>query len=134
MRYYGIQSVLTLLVVLVHVLVAVVQPHSYPMGGRLFWILLASSLFLSGKTFLAYTLVRSRMGGNPYAFTNAVMGSLMLKMVLSIAFVLFVLLVVGDVNKMAFAASYFSAYLLFTSFEIYALLNNLRPDSKKELS
>ncbi|MNW17406.1 hypothetical protein D3C71_2165850 [compost metagenome] len=60
----------------------------------------------------------------------AIMGSIALKMIFSMAFVLIYSLK-GKENGFVFVLNFFSLYLLFSFFEIYCLLRNLRHQNKK---
>ena len=95
-------------------------------AGKNFWIVFG---FLSGITFIAYLVADMGIKRNPETGIMAIMGSIALKMVFSMAFVL-----VYSLNHkekgMVFVLNFFSLYLLFSFFEIYALLRNLRHQNK----
>jgi hypothetical protein len=91
-----------------------------------FWALF---IFIGGITFIAYILAdlgikRSRESGVP-----AIIGSIAMKMFFSIAFILIYSLKGNEIG-LAFLIDYFSLYFLFSAFEIYCLLRNLRHQNK----
>ncbi|MET4545276.1 phage shock protein PspC (stress-responsive transcriptional regulator) [Pedobacter africanus] len=91
-----------------------------------FWVLF---IFLAGITFIAYILADLGMKRNPEAGIMAIMGSIALKMLFSMAFVL----IYSQNTKekgLVLVLNFFSLYLLFSFFEIYSLLRNLRHQNK----
>lgn len=66
-------------------------------------------------------------------FMYAILGSMMVKMVLGIFFVIFVGIMYKP-HTLAFVGTYFFSYFLFTAFEVWGLLRNLRPFSKKDIN
>ena len=91
-----------------------------------FWIIFG---FISGLTFIAYLLAYVGIKRNPQIGVFAILGSVIIKMLFAMSFVLIYSLkqTKGD---MAFALNFFSLYLLFTLFEILGLLRNLRHQNK----
>ncbi|WP_316817147.1 hypothetical protein [Pedobacter nyackensis] len=91
-----------------------------------FWVVFG---FLAGITFIAYVVADLGLKRNPDVGIMAIMGSIALKMIFSMAFVL-----IYSVNTkekgMVFVLNFFSLYLLFSFFEIYSLLRNLRHQNK----
>lgn len=63
-----------------------------------------------------------------HIFSMAGMG---IRFFLSLIFIFIAVFVLQD-NIVSFVLNFFILYLLYTSFEIYFLLCNLRPDSKKD--
>ncbi|MCY1509673.1 hypothetical protein D9M68_440260 [compost metagenome] len=92
-----------------------------------FWLLFG---FLFGITFIAYILAFLGIKRNPQTGIMAIMGSITMKLLFSMAFVLIYSLNHKE-RGMVFVLNFFSLYLLFTVFEIYALLCNLRHQNKK---
>ncbi len=90
------------------------------------------ALFLSyistlGVFILSYNVINKSFK----LFMYAVLGSMIAKMALGIFFVI----LVGIKFKphiLPFVATYFFSYFLFTSFEVWGLMRNLRPFSKKD--
>lgn len=100
-------------------------PGTVILAGK-FWVVFG---FLAGITFIAYIVADLGMKRNPEVGIMAVMGSIALKMVFSMAFVLIYSL--NNKEKgMVFVLNFFSLYLLFSFFEIYCLLRNLRHQNK----
>ncbi len=63
-------------------------------------------------------------------FHTFYMGSMALRFILSIFFILLSLIYLSD-NKITYVANFFILYIVYASFEIYHLLRNLRADSKR---
>jgi hypothetical protein len=91
-----------------------------------FWIVFG---FLAGITFIAYVVADLGIKRNPETGIMAIMGSIALKMIFSMAFVLIYSLNTKE-KGMVFVLDFFSLYLLFSFFEIYTLLRNLRHQNK----
>ncbi|WP_316769162.1 hypothetical protein [Pedobacter frigiditerrae] len=102
-----------------------------------FWLVFG---FLGGLTFVAFILAFLGIKRNPETGVLAIMGSIAVKMLFSMAFVLIYSLnarkkvLINGVNTeekdLVFIFNFFSLYLLFTFFEIYGLLRNLRHQNK----
>lgn len=122
----------TLSYLLFSVLLAVVAyllPLLFPDANILakkFWIVFG---FLAGITFIAYMVADLGIKRNPEVGIMAIMGSIALKMIFSMAFVLIYSLNTKE-KGMVFVLNFFSLYLLFSFFEIYCLLRNLRHQNK----
>lgn len=93
---------------------------------RNFWVVFG---FLAGITFIAYVVADLGIKRNPETGIMAIMGSIALKMIFSMAFVLIYSLKHKE-KGMVFVLNFFSLYLLFSFFEIYSLLRNLRHQNK----
>jgi hypothetical protein len=87
-----------------------------------FWVVF---FFLGGLTYIAYVMAYLGMKRNPEVGIMAIMGSITLKMLFSLAFVL-IYSQKGQGLGLSFLTNFFSLYLLFSFFEIYCLLRNLR--------
>jgi len=109
--------------------IALGLPYVFP-GVKLFpdkfWLVFG---FIGGITFIAYLLAYFGIKRNPEAGIMAIMGSIAVKMIFSMAFVLIYSLNSKE-KGLVFALNFFSLYLLFTFFEIYSLLRNLRHQNK----
>jgi hypothetical protein len=91
-----------------------------------FWLVFS---FLGVLTFIAYVVAFIGIKRNPETGVLAIMGSIAIKMLFSMAFVLIYSL--NHKGKdVVFVLNFFSLYLLFTCFEIYSLLRNLRHQNK----
>ena len=109
--------------------IAIALPHLFPTVKLLankFWLVFG---FLGCITFIAYVLAFIGIKRNPETGIMAIMGSIAIKMLFSMAFVLIYSL--NNKGKdLVFVFNFFSLYLLFTFFEIYGLLRNLRHQNK----
>lgn len=108
---------------------AISLPYVFPdvkLLANKFWLIFG---FLGGLTFIAYILAFIGIKRNPETGIMAIMGSIAVKMLFSMAFVLIYSL--NHKGKdLIFVFNFFSLYLLFTCFEIYGLLRNLRHQNK----
>jgi hypothetical protein len=95
--------------------------------AKKFWVVLG---FLSGITFIAYAVAYLGIRRHPETGVMAIMASIAVKMIFSMAFVLIYSLNNKE-NAVVFVLNFFSLYLLFSFFEIYCLLRNLRHQIKK---
>ncbi|MES2417192.1 MAG: hypothetical protein V4541_03340 [Bacteroidota bacterium] len=110
--------------------IAVALPYIFPQSTLLinkFWVVFG---FLAGITFIAYMVAYLGIKRKPEMGVMAIMGSIALKMLFCMAFIL-VYVLKTPVSSLLFVLNFFSLYLLFTGFEIYALLCNLRHSLKK---
>lgn len=109
--------------------VAQALPYVFPgltLLAHNFWLAFG---FLSVLTLIAYVLASFGIKSNPETGVMAIMGSIAVKMLFSMAFVLIYSLNYKE-KGLLFAFNFFSLYLLFTGFEIYGLLRNLRHQNK----
>ena len=86
--------------------------------------------FLAGITYVAYVLVDIGIKRDPEVGVMAIMGSIAVKMIFCMAFVLIYSIKAKGIG-LVFLLNFFSLYLLFTAFEIYCLLRNLRHQNLK---
>ena len=91
-----------------------------------FWLVFG---FLGGITYIAYLVVYLGTKRDPETGIMAIMGSIAIKMLFSMAFVLIYSLN-STGSGFVFVLNFFSLYLLFSFFEIYCLLRNLRHQNK----
>jgi amino acid transporter len=91
-----------------------------------FWVIFGTIALL---TLLAYIFswIGIRKGGE-FSIV-AIMGGILLKLLFCMVLVL-VYLLKFKVDDIVFAANFISLYFLFTAFEVYALLCNLRHQNK----
>ncbi len=87
-----------------------------------FWPVFA---FLGGLTFIAYMVAFLGIKRNPQMGVMTILGSIGIKMIFSMALVL-IFSLKGQGIDLRFALNFFSLYLLFSAFEMYCLLRNLR--------
>jgi hypothetical protein len=92
-----------------------------------FWLVFA---FMAVITLMVYAVsfIGLKAGGDNQAFI--MLAAIVIRLLFSMFFVLFYLSNV-KVNGLLFIANFFSIYFLFTAFEIYCLLRNLRHQIKK---
>jgi drug/metabolite transporter (DMT)-like permease len=109
--------------------IAIALPHVFPdvsLLAKKFWLIFG---FLGFLTLIAYVLAFFGIKRNPETGVMAIMGSIVLKLIFSMAFVL-----IYSINHkgkdLLFVFNFFSLYLLFTCFEIFGLLRNLRHQNK----
>lgn len=107
-------------------LVASAFPQQEILAGN-FWQVF---IFLFLLTYMAYVIAYSGMRRAAQTGVMAVIGSIVLKLLIALSFVLYVLLKTS-VNQLVFALNYFSLYLLFSLFEVMCLLRNLRNQNNK---
>jgi len=109
--------------------VAFLLPSLFPqvtlLAGK-FWLVFC---FVGGLTYIAYIVAYYGIKLDPESGVMAIMGSIVLKMIFSMAFVLIYSLNSKE-KGLVFALNFFSLYLLFSFFEIYSLLRNLRHQNK----
>ncbi|WP_412466302.1 hypothetical protein [Pedobacter sp. KLB.chiD] len=92
-----------------------------------FWVMFG---FLAGITYIAYILVDIGIKRDPEVGVMAIMGSIAVKMIFCMAFVLIYSIKAKGIGPV-FLLNFFSLYLLFTVFEVYCLLRNLRHQNLK---
>lgn len=92
-----------------------------------FWLIFG---FMAVITYVAYALVNIGLKRNPQAGVMAIMGSIGVKMIFCMAFVL-IYSIKAKGDGLLFILNFFSVYLLFTVFEMYCLLRNLRHQNLK---
>lgn len=105
--------------------IAMVLPNPFLINK--FWVVFG---FIVGITLIAYLVAYIGIKRKPEMGVMAIMGSIALKMLFSMAFVL-VYVLKTPVSSLLFVLNFFSLYFLFSGFEIYALLCNLRHSIKK---
>lgn len=110
--------------------IAVSLPYLFPDTTVLidkFWVVFC---FIVGITFIAYIVAYLGIKRKPEMGVMAIMASIALKMLFCMGFVLIYVLNTA-VSSLLFVFNFFSLYFLFSGFEIYALLCNLRHSIKK---
>ena len=86
-------------------------------------------LFIGVLSIIAHLLTSNGLK-NKADFHIYYMGSMTIRMLASMFFLLAFLLYMSE-NQIVFAINFLITYFAYTGFEIYYLLTNLRPDSKK---
>lgn len=92
------------------------------------WYILVFFVLVTAGTFYITRLGISYDQDN---FQLYYFGSMGFRMMLSIA-VVFIYVYLFSENELQFVLNFFVLYFLFTGFEIYSLLANLRPNLKKQ--
>ena len=77
-----------------------------------------------------HAIISPSLQSKKQQFVTIFMGTLGIRMLFSIAFLLLYLLFSSQI-EISFVLYYLLGYLFFVGFEIYLLLYNLRPDFKK---
>ncbi len=124
-RFFILYTIFTLLLGLI----AYFIDYNYPDKDLLilkFWVIFGT---IATLTLLAYIFswIGIKKGGE-FSIV-AMMGGILLKLLFCMVLVL-VYLLKFKVNDIIFAANFISLYFLFTAFEVYALLCNLRHQNK----
>ncbi|RPD46307.1 hypothetical protein DNI29_15005 [Hymenobacter sediminis] len=89
--------------------------------------------FFALLTLLTYWLTAKLVQANAQNFMVAYFGSMVARLLLSLTLVLVYLFAGGGregTGQWAFLGSFFLLYFLFTGFEVWSVLTNLRPFSK----
>lgn len=86
--------------------------------------------FMTGITIISYLVGYFGLKMNAEYGTFALLGAIVVKLLFSMAFVL-IYSVKVSANDVVFMLDFFSIYLLFSAFEIYSLLRNLRHQNLK---
>lgn len=110
--------------------IVVLIPQILPASDFLvpsFWLIFG---FLGGITYIAYILAHIGINRNPEAGVVAILGSVIVKLIFCMAFVL-IYSIKAKESGILFILNFFSLYLLFTVFEMYCLLRNLRHQNLK---
>lgn len=118
-----------LLYCLLIALVAFAVPFLFPdevLLARHFWLIYG---IVSGTTLIAYLVADFGLKRSPESGVMMIMGAIAVKMFFLMAFVLIFSLKTRE-RGMVFVLNFFSLYLLFSFFEIYTLLRNLRHQNK----
>jgi hypothetical protein len=106
---------------------AIIVSYSQPKWiNSYFWMIQGFFGVISILSHLVSQLGIKRKG----EFHTFYMGSMAVRFILSIFFILFSLIYLSD-NKITYVANFFILYIVYASFEIYHLLRNLRADSKR---
>lgn len=91
-----------------------------------FWVIFGTLAFLTLTAYLV-SVYGIRQGGEFSGYT--ILGTIVFKFLFFLALVA-VYLLKFKVNHVLFIANFFSLYFLFTGFEVYCLLSNLRHQNK----
>jgi len=114
------------LVILTTGLAYLIQHISNKLINPNFWIIQCFFCIISVFSHLISSLGTKNKG----EFHVFYLGSMAVRFVLSLFFILLSLLYLSD-NKITYVANFFILYITYASFEIYHLLRNLRADSQR---
>lgn len=106
---------------------------SYFLTSPTFKIIFYNALFTWGISFISGTLVAMMAVKKHYHFMMSLMGSMILKMLISLLF-LYLMIRQFPTEVLLIVLSFFAGYLISTIFEVFQLLHNLRPHFKKDKS
>lgn len=121
LKFTSYYFVFTGLLIALAILVSKVFP-SFDFLTRDFWIILT---FIGGITYIAYVMAHVGIKRNAEVGVFAILGSIIIKLLFCMAFVLIYSMKVPDLG-IIFILNFFSLYLLYTAFVICCLLRNLR--------
>ena len=93
------------------------------------WYILAFFVFV---TVFTYQLTKKGYQEDEENFQLYYFGSMAFRVVMCLAVVVLYILFAED-RHLQFTLNFFVLYFIFTGFEIYSILTNLRPISKKQL-
>ena len=124
-RFLVLFSVVGLVVGLVFYLLEASDPVSVFLIPK-FWVVFGFLFFI---TIIAYVVSQMGLKRGGESSVSVLIGALTVKLLLSMGFVLVYLLKI-NAKDTSFALQFFSLYFVFTSFEVYALLCNLRHQNK----
>jgi hypothetical protein len=123
LKFLGAYAVYTAVLAVLAFLIGQFFPQAI---ANQFWLVFG---FLAVLTFIAYGLAHFGIENKPEIGVFAILGSIIIKMLFAMSFVLIYSLKQKDAD-IVFALNFFSLYLLFTLFEILGLLRNLRHQNK----
>jgi len=121
---------LIILTILAAIVIGVLLYYTgYDLVHPLGWYIL---LFFATITFLTFYVVGKGMGDDFQKFQLFYFGSSVGRILLCMIAV-FLYVYLASEREMQFAINFFLIYFLYTGFEIYSILGNLRRISKKEV-
>lgn len=98
-------------------------------SGKLPFVYIALGLS-SLASVLSFVITYNGLSRSVRMFTSYIMGAMMGKLFFGLISITVVAIQFPDFSAV-YVVSYFAAYIIFTSFEVYALMRKLRPDLKK---
>ncbi len=97
----------------------------YPNSGWLSKDILAFLVFFAGTSFLAYQISMLGLKKGGESSILFILGGVTIKLLLSMVFA-FIYVYTHKVDKVQFISNFFILYFIYTAFEIYSLMYNLR--------
>ncbi len=125
MRFYRNLAILT--AVLIPLLAYLQLATGHQLVHAYIWYMLAFFVFVTGFAFYITNIGVKQDADNFQVYYFSAMG---FRLLLCVAVIFAYVYVVGD-RQLQFVLNFFILYFLFTGFEIYSLLANLRPHLKK---
>lgn len=111
------------LAILVYPVTRYFTPDQWPF----FWIAVALSAVSS---MVSYAIVAAGIRIRIQRFMSYIMGGMMMKLFVGIASITVVAWKYKDYASI-YVLTYFVSYIIFTAFEVYTLMRNLRPQNQK---
>ena len=125
-----VRNLIILSLVVVAVIGALIYFTGYNLVHPLAWYML---LFFAGITWATFYFIRKGIGEDAGSFQLYYFGSSVARVLLSM-FVVFFYVYFATERELQFAVNFFLIYFIYTGFEIYSILSNLRRISKKQVS
>lgn len=126
MKFFRNLIILTVIVALL--IGVIIQYNGYVLVHPLIWYTLGFFVFITGFTYYLTKLGYKNDPENLQVYYFASMG---FRFVLSIGVIALYIFFYKE-GRLQFVFNFFALYFLFTGFEIYSLLSNLRPHLKKQ--
>lgn len=126
-RFLMIYALYTAMIALTAFLMEYLNP-SFNILIPKFWIIFVFTAVITLITYLVAWL-GIRKGGDTSMY--GIMGSITLKLFIYLGFILIYIYKIGVTDRALFLVNFFSLYFLFTVFEVYSLLRNLRNQNFK---
>ncbi|QNF32417.1 hypothetical protein HUW51_06610 [Adhaeribacter swui] len=108
---------------------ALVYLQGYNLVHPYFWYMVLFFVFVTGFTYYIITMGSKSDPGN---FQMYYMGATAFRVLMCMG-VVFIYVYFSAERELQFTLNFFLLYFLFTGFEIYHILTNLRRNSKKQL-
>lgn len=124
-RFFLYFSVLVIITGCSACLLEISDPYTVVLIPK-FWLVFG---FLSATTIIAFTVSYLSMKKDKERSVFGLIGGVVLKLLFCLVFVLIYLIKI-KVGNVIFITNFFSLYFLFSAFEMFALLTNLRHQNK----
>lgn len=123
------KSLLLVTVTLCLIVAAAVYVQGYELVHPYIWYMVLFFLFITGFT---YYIVSMGSKNDPGNFQMYYLGSTVFRVLMCMG-VIFIYVYFAKDRELQFALNFFLLYFIYTGFEIYHILTNLRRNSKKPL-
>ncbi len=121
-KFYSTLILFTIIIALI--LLIIQSKHDI---SQLIWVALLYFIFL---TIVVYIVTQSGLKKDNKTFITRTYGAIGIRFLFSL-FPLLIYFIFSTQKQLSFVLVYMFLYFFYTSFEIYCLVVNLRPDSKK---